>query len=172
MTSRPGAAGPRRSLRGVHRSTARPPPDRPAAPSPRAITIVLADDHEVVRSGVRLLLNAEDDLEVVADADDAEAALRSVLAHAPSVLVLDLNMPGRLTSLAVIPQVRERSPGTAVVILTMQEDPSFATEALRAGAVGYVLKDAANAELVGAIRRAAAGETPPTPGLGAAAAAT
>ncbi|MEA2248933.1 MAG: two-component system, NarL family, response regulator NreC [Solirubrobacteraceae bacterium] len=133
-----------------------------------AITVVLADDHDIVRSGVRRLLNAEDDVEVVADAADAEAALRSVLVHRPTVLVLDLNMPGQLTSLAAIPLVRERSPGTAVVILTMQEDPGFARYALRAGALGYVLKDSANAELVVAIRRAAAGETHLAPGLSAA----
>jgi two-component system response regulator NreC len=144
------------------------------APSPTArgaITIVLADDHNVVRSGLRLLLNAEDDFEVVADAGDAEAALRTVLGHKPTVLVLDLNMPGEVTSLAAIPQVRERSPGTAVVVLTMQEDPSFARQALQAGALGYVLKDSANAELVEAVRRAAAGETYLAPRLGAALAA-
>ncbi|MEA2322438.1 MAG: hypothetical protein QOD81_2288 [Solirubrobacteraceae bacterium] len=132
---------------------------------------MLADDHNVVRSGLRLLLNAEDDFEVVADAGDAEAALRTVLGHKPTVLVLDLNMPGEVTSLAAIPQVRERSPGTAVVVLTMQEDPSFARHALQAGALGYVLKDSANAELVEAVRRAAAGETYLAPRLGAALAA-
>jgi two-component system response regulator NreC len=144
------------------------------APSPtarRAITIVLADDHNVVRSGLRLLLNAEEDFAVVADAADAEAALRAVLGYKPTVLVLDLNMPGELTSLDAIPQVRERSPGTAVVVLTMQEDPSFARHALQAGALGYVLKDAADAGLVEAVRRAAVGVTYLAPRLGAALAA-
>jgi two-component system response regulator NreC len=144
----------------------------PSPPAQETITIVLADDHHVVRSGLRLLLDAEDDFEVVADAADAEAALRAVLGHKPTVLVLDLNMPGELTSLEAIPQVPERSPATGVVVLTMQEDPSFARHALRAGALGYVLKDSANTELAEAVRRAARGETYRAPRLGAALAAT
>jgi len=136
------------------------------------ITIVVADDHHVVRSGLRLLLEVEEDFAVVAEAADADSALRSVLGYKPTVLVLDLNMPGDLTSLDAIPQVSERSPGTSVVVLTMQEDPSFARTALQAGARGYVLKDSANTELVAAVRRAAAGETYLAPRLGAALAAT
>src|SRR3954449_4187985 len=132
------------------------------------ITIVLADDHHVVRTGLRLLLDAEDGFAVVGEAADADAALRTVLGHKPSVLVLDLNMPGETTSLEAIPLVRERSAGTAVVVLTMQEDPSFARHALQAGAAGYVLKEAADTELVEAVRRAAAGETYLNPRLGAA----
>ena len=146
----------------------------PAGPSTAeaAITIVIADDHHVVRSGLRLLLEVEEEFAVIAEAADAESALRTVLGHKPSVLVLDLNMPGDLKSLDAIPLVQERSPCTAVVVLTMQEDPSFARTALRAGARGYVLKDSANTELVEAVRRAAAGETYLAPKLGAALAAT
>jgi two-component system, NarL family, response regulator NreC len=140
--------------------------------APDPTTIVLADDHAVVRAGLRLLLDAEDGFAVVGEAADADAALRTVLGHKPSVLVLDLNMPGAPTSLEAIPLVRERSPRTAVVVLTMQEDPSFARHALQAGAAGYVLKEAADAELVEAVRRAAAGETYLAPRLGAALAAT
>jgi len=136
-----------------------------------AITIVVADDHHVVRSGLRLLLEGEDGFTVVGEAADADDALRCVLGHKPAVLVLDLNMPGATTSLQAIPLVRERSPQTAVVVLTMQEDPSFARSALQAGAAGYVLKDSANTELVEAVRRAAAGETYLAPRLGAALAA-
>jgi two-component system response regulator NreC len=136
-----------------------------------AITIVLADDHAVVRSGLRLLLDHAGGFHVVAEAGDADAALRSVLGHKPDVLVLDLNMPGELTSLDAIPRVPEMSPGTRVVVLTMQEDPSFARHALQAGAAGYVLKEAADTELVEAVRRAAAGETYLNPRLGAALAA-
>ena len=136
------------------------------------ITIVVADDHHVVRSGLRLLLEVEEDFAVVAEAADAESALRSVLGYKPTVLILDLNMPGDLSSLEAIPQVSERSPGTSVVVLTMQEDPSFARTALQAGARGYVLKDSANTELVEAVRGAAAGETYLAPRLGAALAAT
>jgi two-component system, NarL family, response regulator NreC len=135
------------------------------------ITIVLADDHAVVRSGLRLLLDRAGGLLVVSEAGDAESALRTVLGHKPSVLVLDLNMPGELTSLDAIPKVAEASPRTRVVVLTMQEDPEFARQALRAGAAGYVLKEAADSELVEAVRRAAAGETYLNPRLGAALAA-
>ena len=87
------------------------------------------------------------------------------------MLVLDLNMPGEPTSLDAIPRVAEVSPGTRVVVLTMQEEPEFARRALRAGAAAYVLKEAADSELVEAVRRAAAGETYLNPRLGAALAA-
>jgi CheY-like chemotaxis protein len=86
------------------------------------ITIVLADDHAVVRHGLRLLLEAEEDMEVVAEAGDVDAAQRFVLGHKPTVLVLDLNMPGG-SSLEAIPRVAETSPDTTVVVLTMQDDP-------------------------------------------------
>jgi two-component system, NarL family, response regulator NreC len=144
------------------------------APSPvgsQTIAVALADDHQVVRSGLRLLLEGEDGLTVVAEASDADGALRIVEEHTPAVLVFDLNMPGTLTSMETIAKVRQRSPGTAVVVLTMQEDPAFARYALRAGATGYVLKEAADRELVDAIRRASAGETYLAPRLGAALAA-
>jgi len=135
------------------------------------ITLVLADDHQVVRAGLRLLLERAGGFEVVSEAGDAESAVRTVLGHKPDVLVLDLNMPGDLPSLDAIPRVAEASSATKVVVLTMQEDPEFARRALRAGAVGYVLKEAADAELVEAVRRAAAGETYLNPRLGAALAA-
>jgi two-component system response regulator NreC len=135
------------------------------------ITIVLADDHAVVRDGLRMLLVAEEDMDVVAEAGDVEAAKRSVLGHKPTVLVLDLNMPGG-SSLEAISRVAEISPNTVVVVLTMQEDPAFAREALQAGARGYVLKHAAGAELVQAIRAAAGGGTWLNPDLGARMAAT
>jgi two-component system response regulator NreC len=130
-------------------------------------TIVLADDHAVVRSGLRMVLEREAGFEVVSEAGDADTAVRTVLGHKPSVLVLDLNMPGELTSLEAIPRVAEVSPGTRVVVLTMQEDPEFARRALRAGAAGYVLKEAADDELVEAVRRVAAGGTYLNPSLGA-----
>jgi two-component system, NarL family, response regulator NreC len=132
-----------------------------------SIRIVLADDHAVVRSGLRMLLDAEQGFEVVAEAGEVDGMLRSVLGHKPDVLVLDLNMPGAVTSIDAIPDIAERSPDTRVVILTMQEDPEYARQALRAGALGYVLKEAADSELVEAVRRAAAGETYLNPRLGA-----
>ncbi len=131
-----------------------------------AIAIVLADDHPVVRSGLRMVLEAEPDLEVVAEAGDTESALRYVRGHHPQVLVLDLNMPGG-SSLPSIPKLREEAPDTAVVVLTMQDDPAFAREAMRAGALGFVLKQSAGTELVEAVRLAARGETYLNPKLGA-----
>jgi two-component system response regulator NreC len=137
------------------------------APDPAPITIVLADDHAVVRSGLRMVLDREAGFEVVSEAGDAETAVRTVLGHKPRVLILDLNMPGELTSLQAIPRVAEVSPHTRVVVLTMQEDPEFARQALRAGAAGYVLKEAADDELVEAVRRVADGDTYLHPSLGA-----
>jgi two-component system response regulator NreC len=119
------------------------------------ITVVLADDHTVVRKGLRLLVEAEPGLRVMAEAGTVPDALRMAKAHRPSVLVLDLNMPGG-SSLEAIP-----------TILTMQNDPSFARQALQAGALGFVLKEAADDELLGAIRLAADGETYLNPRLGA-----
>lgn len=130
------------------------------------LTIVLADDHTVVRSALRLLLEAEPDFEVVAEAGTADDAVRYVRGHKPSVLILDLNMPGR-SSLDAIPEIIEISPETSVVVLTMRNEPAFARQALDAGVRGYVLKEAADAELVQAVRSAAAGETYLQPSLGA-----
>jgi two-component system response regulator NreC len=133
-------------------------PDQP-------LRVVLADDHAVVRSGLKLLL-AQAGMEVVAEAGDVDSAHRYVLGHKPDVLVLDLNMPGE-PSLPAIPRFLEASPGTHVVVLTMQQEPEFAREALRNGATGYVLKEAADAELVQAIEAAREGRTYVNPSLGA-----
>ena len=130
------------------------------------ITIVLADDHEVVRKGIRMVLEAESDMEVVAEAADGESAARYVLGHKPSVLVLDLSMPG-MSGLEAIPKVLETSPRTSVVVLTMQNEPAFARKALQSGARGYVIKQSAASELVTAIRAVVAGDTYINPSLGA-----
>jgi two-component system, NarL family, response regulator NreC len=130
------------------------------------VKIVLADDHEVVRDGLRMVLQAESGFEVVAEAGDLETTRRYVKAHRPDVLVLDLNLPEG-SSLPAIPELLADSPATAVVVLTMQQDPAFAREAMRAGALGYVLKHSAGSELVEAVRAAAAGETYMNPKLGA-----
>lgn len=129
-------------------------------------TIVLADDHTVMRNALRLLLDAEEDFEVVAEAGDADTAVRFVRGHKPTVLILDLNMPGR-SSLDAVPDIQEASPQTEVVVLTMQNEPAFARRALQAGVRGYVLKEAADSELVQAVRSAAAGNTYLQPALGA-----
>ena len=139
------------------------------APDEDEIKIVLADDHAVVRSGLRLILDGEDGMRVVAEAGDTADAVRLTRAHRPHVLVLDINMPGGpgSSSLDALPEIITGSPGTAVVVLTMQSDPQFARTALGAGAKGYVLKEAADSELVEAVRRAAAGELYLNPRLGA-----
>lgn len=124
----------------------------------RDITVVLADDHPVFRSVLRLLVDAEPDIQVLAEAADVADAERLTLVHRPRVLVLDLNMPGG-SSMEAIPRLREQSPDTAIVVLTMHDDPGYAEYALQTGALGFVLKEEAEDELLLAIRLAAAGET-------------
>jgi two-component system response regulator NreC len=128
----------------------------------RTITLVLADDHNVMRSGLRMLLDAEPDFEVLAEAADVPGAFRNVRGHRPDVLVLDLNMPGG-SSIEAIRRLAPISPGTAMVVLTMEEDRAFVREALDAGAKGYVQKQAAGRELVRAIRDAVTARARPEP---------
>jgi two-component system response regulator NreC len=139
--------------------------DAPAGGSP-TIRIVIADDHSIVRRGLRQVLEGEDGLEVVAEAVDLESARRYVRGHHPDVLVLDLNMPGG-PSIDAIPAILAESAETKIVVLTMQNEPAYARQALSLGALGYVLKEAADAELVEAVRAAAAGESYLNPRLGA-----
>ena len=119
-----------------------------------------------MRQGLRLLIDNEDGLRVLAEAGTVPDAERLTRAHQPSVLVLDLNMPGG-SSLEAIPRLRADVPDTAIVVLTMQDDPAFARQALRAGALGFVLKEAAEEELLEAIRAAATGHTYLNPSVGA-----
>jgi two-component system response regulator NreC len=123
----------------------------------RIVRVVLAEDHRVVRRGLQLVLDSEPDLRVVAQAGDVSTARALVRQHAPEVLVLDLSMPGG-SSLEAIPTLREESPDTQIVVLTMEDDPALVRAARRAGALGYVLKESAHADLVDAVRRAAVGE--------------
>lgn len=130
------------------------------------IRVVIADDHAMVRRGLRQVLDAEEGIAVVAEASDLAGARRYVRGHHPDVLVLDLNLPEGL-SLDAIPEIRSECPATQIVVLTMQNEPAYARQALSAGALGYVLKEAAEAELVEAVRRAAVGDTYLNPRLGA-----
>jgi two-component system response regulator NreC len=150
-----------------------PSSDSPSSSAPQSghagagpISVVLADDHQVVRSGLRMLLDSDGRFDVVGESGDVTGTVHSVQTLRPRVLVLDLNMGGE-SSLDAIPQLREDAPGTQIVVLTMQEDPGFAKAALRAGAVGYVLKDAADSELMTAVVLAAEGRTYLNPELGA-----
>jgi two-component system, NarL family, response regulator NreC len=129
-------------------------------------SVIIADDHAVVRKGLRLLIDAEPGLRVVAEAGTVPDAVRKTRAHRAGVLILDLNMPGG-SSLEAIPEIREQAPMTAIVVLTMQNDPAFARQALQSGAAGFVLKEAADDELLEAIRQASSGGTYLNPSLGA-----
>ncbi len=147
------------------------PEERPAVDPVQSgamppIRVVIADDHAVVRRGLRQVLESEGGFEVVAEAADVEGARRYIRGHRPDVLVLDLNLPGG-SSLGDIPALRNEWPDTQIVVLTMQNEPAYARQALGAGALGYVLKEAAEAELVEAIRRAAVGDSYLNPRLGA-----
>jgi two-component system, NarL family, response regulator NreC len=119
-------------------------------------TLVLAEDHHVVRQGLRALLQAEPDLTIVGEAGDGLEAVRLVERLEPDVLVLDLILPG-LNGLEVTRQVSQRSPRTRVVILSMHAAEAYVLEALRNGAAGYVLKDGSAADLVRAVKEAVAG---------------
>jgi two-component system response regulator NreC len=137
------------------------------SPMSEVIRIVLADDHLVVRTGLKLVLEAEEDFEGLAEAADVDRVVRAVLGYKPDVLLLDLNMPGAMSSLDAIPRILESSPAPKIVVLTMQDDPAFARRALADGAKAFVLKEAADVELVAAVRRAQAGGTHLHPSLGA-----
>ena len=126
------------------------------------IRVVLADDHRILLDGLRQLLDAKGDMQVVATATDAPSAIEAVRTHRPDVLVLDISMPGG-GGLEVARRVREMELGTKIVVLTMYAEDRFVMEAVRLGAAGYVLKRAADIELIEAIRAVAAGEAYLTP---------
>ncbi|HET7051206.1 MAG TPA: response regulator transcription factor [Solirubrobacteraceae bacterium] len=119
--------------------------------------VVLADDHAIVRRTLRLLLQNEEDVEVIAEAVDVSAVVDHVNRHAPHVVVLDLRLPSG-SSIETIRQLRTQFPKTKVVVMTMEESPLFAQKAIDAGATGFVVKDRADTELVTAVRRAARGQ--------------
>lgn len=121
-----------------------------------AITIVLADDHTVVRRALRALLEEEAGLEVVGEAGDIASARAALASEEPDVLILDANLPDGLAVDAVA-GLREEAPATEVVLLTMERAPALARRAIDAGARGYLLKDAAHLELIEAVRDAAEG---------------
>ena len=126
--------------------------------APEVLRIVLADDHAVVREGLKALVNAQPDMRVVGEAADGEAAWRVATELAPDVLVMDLSMPVLGGADATI-RVRRDCPNVKILALTVHEERLYLTQLLRAGASGYVLKRAAAAELVRAVRTVAAGGT-------------
>jgi two-component system response regulator NreC len=129
------------------------------------LTIVIADDHAVVRQGLRLLLEAEDDLAVVGESSDVHETCALLREQTPSVVLLDLHM-GRELSLSALFEIRGASPDTAVVILTMEDDPAFLAPAWNAGAAGYVLKESSRTDLLRAIRTVAKGGRYVDPAIG------
>ena len=127
-------------------------------PNGELLRVVLADDHAVVREGLKALVNAQPDMRVVGEAADGEAAWKAAKELAPHVLVMDLSMP-HVGGVEATARVRQDCPEVKVLALTVHEERLYLTQLLRAGASGYVLKRAAPAELVRAVRTVAAGGT-------------
>lgn len=125
---------------------------------PGRTTVLLVDDHEIVRAALRSLLEAQEDLEVLGEAGDLASAKEAVAATAPRVLVLDVNLPDGM-AVDALAEIRQLAPDTAVLLLTMERDPGFAHRALEGGALGYMLKDSAHLELIEAVREVSAGRT-------------
>ena len=130
------------------------------------IHVLIVDDHTLVRSGLRLLLESEPDVTVDDEAGDAEQAIRLARLHKPDVVLLDVVMPGR-SGLDAAPDILEAAPKARILVLSMQDDPSYVRQAFTAGASGYLLKEAADDELVQAVRDVAAGGRYVHPALGA-----
>ena len=130
------------------------------------IRAVVVDDHAVVRSGIKLLLDREGDIEVVGEAGNAKDAIFRVRALKPDVILLDVIMPGE-SGIEVLPNLLKEAPEAKVLVLSMQDDPSYVREAFAAGASGYVLKEAADEEVVAAVREIANGGRYVHPALGA-----
>ena len=127
-------------------------------------TIILADDHQLLREALRLLLDTQPDFSVVAESGDGLEALRLVEQHQPDVLIVDMMMPG-LSGLEVARRVKQRVPATRVIVLSMYDTESYVVESLHAGVAGYVLKKSSSQELVFAIRQALAGNLFLSPSL-------
>jgi two-component system response regulator NreC len=123
----------------------------------RSIRVVLADDHSLMRRGLRRLLDEEQDVQVIAEAGDLASAAQQVRRHRPQVLVLDLGMPDG-SSIEAIGELRDRAPETQIVVLTSDDSPVFARRAIAAGAVGFVMKELADGELGPAVHAASRGE--------------
>jgi two-component system response regulator NreC len=130
------------------------------------IRILIVDDHAVVRSGLRMLLDSDDGLETVAEAGTARDAIFEVRKHKPDVVLMDVVLPDK-SGIETTPDVLKEAPEARVLVLSMEDDPRYVREAFAAGASGYVLKEAADSELVAALKQVAAGERYVHPALGA-----
>ncbi len=141
-------------------------PAKSASVATKETHVLVVDDHTLVRSGLRLLLEAEPDIAVDDEAGDAEQAIRLARLHKPDVVLLDVVMPGR-SGLDAAPDILQAAPKTKILVLSMQDDPSYVRQAFSAGATGYLLKEAADDELVQAVREVAGGGRYVHPTLGA-----
>lgn len=130
------------------------------------IRVLVVDDHAVVRAGLRRVLDAEDDIETVGEAPNAERAVFEALESTPDVVLMDVVMPGR-SGIEGLPALLQALPDVRVLMLSMQDDPRYVREAFEAGASGYVLKEAADTDVVEAVRVVASGERYVHPALGA-----
>jgi len=130
------------------------------------IRVLIVDDHPVVRSGLRRVLESVADIEVVGEAGDAKQAVFETRAQKPDIILMDVVMPGA-SGIAAIPDVLHDAPDAKVLILSMQDDPNYVRQAFAAGAAGYVLKEAADTDLVAAVREVAGGGRYVHPTLGA-----
>jgi two-component system response regulator NreC len=132
-----------------------------------SIRVLVVDDHAVVRAGLRLLLDAQEGIETVAEAGDAREAVFEVRATKPDVVLMDVMLGGGRNGIEATSELIHDAPDTKVLVLSMQDDPRYVREAFAAGASGYVLKEAADTELVTAVREVAAGGSYVHPVLGA-----
>jgi DNA-binding NarL/FixJ family response regulator len=130
------------------------------------IRVLIVDDHAIVRTGLRLLLDQEGDIQCTGEAGTADEAVREARREQPDVVLLDVVMPGK-SGIEALPAILEAAPEGKVLVLSMQDDPSYVRQAFAAGASGYVLKEAAEAEVVLAVREVAAGGRYVHPALGA-----
>jgi two-component system, NarL family, response regulator NreC len=131
-----------------------------------SIRVVIVDDHAILRAGLRRVLEAEPDIEVVGEAESADRAVFEAISGQPDIVLMDVMMPGK-TGIEGMPAVLSAVPNAKILVLSMQDDPHYVREAFAAGAAGYVLKEAADSEVVGAVRAVAAGERYVHPALGA-----
>jgi two-component system, NarL family, response regulator NreC len=130
------------------------------------VRVLVVDDHAVVRAGLRLLIDRDPSMVVIDEAADANEAIFRVIEHKPDVLLIDVTLPGE-SGIEAIPKLLAASPDTKILVLSMHDDPRYVREAFAAGASAYVLKEAADAEVVAAIREVAAGGSYVNPVLGA-----
>lgn len=132
--------------------------DHHAAPSAGTTHVLIADDHDMARAGICSLLSTVDGLQIIGEATDGHAAVKLCAELSPDLVLLDIRMPHQ-DGIATLQTIRRSWPSIRVVILTMHDNPDYLVEAIKAGAAGYILKDASRRDLIAAIRQVLRGET-------------